>query len=135
MHADWASFHYDWDFGDPDAGFDVFLLEGPCPRLSVDRLSSGQLEILMITGAMIMEQEEEGIVLIDEPELHLDHQWHRSLLRSMSELKPKCQIIAATHSPEVFDSVRSFERHFLVPTGDPRADAWSDRPAAEEVKA
>lgn len=76
-----------------------------------------------------------GIVLIDEPELHLDPLWHRSLLRSISALKPKCQIIAATHSPEVFDSVRSFERHFLVPADDPRAQAWSDQPLAEEVEA
>ena len=101
--------------GDPDAGFDVFLLDGASPRLPVDKLSSGQLEVFMFAGALIMEPEAEGIVLIDEPELHLDPQWHRSLLRSISALKPKCQIIAATHSPEVFDSVRSFERHFLVP--------------------
>lgn len=121
--------------GDPDAGFDVFLLDGPSPRLPVDKMSSGQLEIFMFAGALIMEQGEDGIVLIDEPELHLDPQWHRSLLRSMSELKPKSQIIAATHSPEVFDSVRSFERHFLVPADDPRAHAWSEQPTAEEVEA
>jgi energy-coupling factor transporter ATP-binding protein EcfA2 len=120
---------------DPDAGFDLFLLDGPSPRLSVDKLSSGQLEILMFAGVLIMEQEMEGIILIDEPELHLDLQWHRSLLRSMSTLKPKCQIIAATHSPEVFDSVRSFERHFLVPADDSRARAWSETPTAEEVEA
>ena len=83
-----------------DAGFDVFLLDGPSPRLPVDRLSSGQLEIFMFAGTLIMEHEEEGIVLIDEPELHLDPQWHRSLLRSMSELKPRCQIIAATQHPK-----------------------------------
>jgi energy-coupling factor transporter ATP-binding protein EcfA2 len=120
---------------DPDAGFDVFLLDGEPGRLPVDMLSSGQLEIFMFAGALITEPDAAGIVLIDEPELHLDPQWHRALLRAISLLKPASQIIAATHSPEVFDSVRSFERHFLLPADDPRARPWRQQPIAAEVDA
>jgi energy-coupling factor transporter ATP-binding protein EcfA2 len=120
---------------DPDAGFDVFLRDGEPGRLPVDMLSSGQLEIFMFAGALVMEPDPAGIVLIDEPELHLDLQWHRVLLRAISLLKPDSQIIAATHSPEVFDSVRSFERHFLLPADDPRVRPWSQPAIPAEVEA
>ena len=41
------------------------------------------------------------ILLIDEPELHLDPQWHRQVLKALKFLKPECQIIVATHSAEI----------------------------------
>jgi len=113
---------------DPTAGFDVFVTSGKQGRLPVDSLSSGQMELFVFAGTLILDKLEEGIIFIDEPELHLDPQWHRLLLRMLALLKPRSQIVVATHSPEVYDSVRSFERHFLVPSDDPRADSWhSDR--------
>lgn len=107
----------------PEDGFDVFVVDGD-DRLPIDVLSSGQLEIFTMAGALALEEFQQGIILIDEPELHLDPQWHRTLLRALLYLKPDSQIIVATHSPEIFDSVKSFERHFLVPESDPRAEAW-----------
>ncbi|MBS0211444.1 MAG: AAA family ATPase [Planctomycetes bacterium] len=107
----------------PDEGFDVFLLDRGA-RLPIDALSSGQLEIFMFAGGLAIEEFQQGIILIDEPELHLDPQWHRTFLKALAYLKPECQIIVGTHSPEVFDSVMSFERHFLVPAEDRRANAW-----------
>lgn len=113
---------------DPTAGFDVFVTSGKQGRLPVDSLSSGQMELFVLAGTLILDKLEEGIVLIDEPELHLDPQWHRLLLRMLALLKPRSQVVVATHSPEVYDSVRSFERHFLVPSDDPRTESWhSDR--------
>lgn len=107
----------------PEDGFDVFVVNGD-ERFPIDVLSSGQLEIFTMAGALALADFQQGIILIDEPELHLDPQWHRTLLRALLYLKPDSQIIVATHSPEIFDSVKSFERHFLVPASDPRAEAW-----------
>jgi len=117
---------------DPDEGFDVFLIGPDGFRLPLDLLSSGQLELFSFAGGLLVEEFPQGIILIDEPELHLDPQWHRTVLRAVSLLKPECQVVAATHSPEIYDSVRSFERHFLVPTDDPRARAWSMQTAVKE---
>lgn len=105
-------------------GFDMCVVRPGVPRLSVDYLSSGQLELLAFIGGLIIDKSPQGIMVIDEPELHLDPQWHRQVLKVLQFLKPEWQIIVATHSPEIFDSVLSFERHFLVPEDDPRANAW-----------
>lgn len=107
----------------PEDGFDVFLVRGDM-RLPIDVLSSGQLEIFMLAGGLALEEFQQGIILIDEPELHLDPQWHRTLLKALLYLKPDSQILVATHSAEIFDSVKSFERYFLVPESDPRAKGW-----------
>jgi len=119
---------------DPEAGFDVFLCTSEGNRLSVDLLSSGQIELFSFAGALVMEKMPQGLIVIDEPELHLDPQWHRQLLRALQILKPDAQILIGTHSPEVYESVRSYERHFLVPEDDPRVAAWrQDRVITGEV--
>lgn len=109
---------------DPDAGFDVFLMGPGEQRVALDSLSSGELELFNFVGWMLATKFEGGIICIDEPELHLDPQWHALILRALRKLQPNSQFIVATHSPEVYESVLSFERHFLVPPEDPRAKAW-----------
>jgi predicted ATP-binding protein involved in virulence len=79
---------------------------------------------------MLAARFEGGIICIDEPELHLDPQWHALILQALRKLQPNSQFIVATHSPEVYESVLSFERHFLVPPEDPRAQAWGIRQQA-----
>jgi predicted ATPase len=110
---------------EPESGFDMFLNRPKQPRLAVDFLSSGQIELFTFAGDLVASNDlSQGLILIDEPELHLDPQWHRQVLKALEFLKPECQVIVATHSPEIFDSVKSFERHFLVPEYDLRANAW-----------
>lgn len=103
------------------SGFDVFLAS---PRLSVDDLSSGQLELFQLLGELLSADPAPDILLIDEPELHLDQAWHVELIRAIRDLVPGTQLIVATHSPEIFEAAMSFERHFLVPESDPRARFW-----------
>ena len=40
-----------------------------------------------------------GIVIIDEAELHLHPQWQRSLIARLNDTFPNCQFIYTTHSP------------------------------------
>ncbi len=94
------------------------------PRLSVDDLSAGQLELFLFLAALVLNDDREGIVFIDEPELHLDPQWHAPIVRALMQLQPQAQFIVATHSPEIYDAAMSYERHFLVAEDDPRARAW-----------
>jgi hypothetical protein len=112
-------------------GFDVYLRTPEGPRLEVDLLSSGQIELFLFLSALALNEDREGIIFIDEPELHLDPQWHRLVLRSLMRLQPRAQLVVATHSPEIYDAAASYERHFLVPEGDPRAHLW--RPVEAEV--
>lgn len=55
----------------------------------------------------------EGIVLIDEIDLHLHPQWQRTIIRSLEETFSNCQFIVTTHSPQVLSGVRR-ENVFLI---------------------
>ncbi len=69
--------------------------------LSVDiqSLSSGEKQIIRILLECVLA--EQGVLLIDEPELSMHVTWQTELLRHMTDVNPNCQIIAATHSPEI----------------------------------
>lgn len=51
--------------------------------------------------------ETEGIVLIDEVDLHLHPNWQKRILKDLMEIFPKIQFIVSTHAPEVINSVKS----------------------------
>jgi predicted ATP-binding protein involved in virulence len=57
--------------------------------------------------------EGEGIVLIDEIELHLHPKWQREVVPRLQATFPNCQFILTTHSPQVIASVRP-ENLFLL---------------------
>src|SRR5262249_10867043 len=105
-------------------GFDVFLCDTRGSRLEGDQLSSRQLQIFMFLSTLALNEDREGIIFIDEPELHLDPQWHRLILRNLMRLQPRAQFFVATHSPDIYDAAAFYERHFLVSEDDPRAHLW-----------
>lgn len=49
----------------------------------------------------------EGIVLVDEIDLHLHPIWQKRILKDLMEIFPKVQFIVSTHAPEVINSVKS----------------------------
>ena len=51
--------------------------------------------------------ETEGIVLIDEIDLHLHPTWQKRILKDLMNIFPKVQFIVSTHAPEVINSVKS----------------------------
>lgn len=135
----WTRFYPDQDGGffvgladseDEGTGaFEVYYGVADQPALPVDDLSAGQLELFLFLAALVLNDDREGVVLIDEPELHLDPQWHAQVLRTLIRLQPRAQFLVATHSPQIYESAMSYERHFLVPTDDPRAAIWGQAAA------
>lgn len=109
----------------PDGGFDLFVINSNSTRISVDDLSSGQLEVLQLCAEFLLSPTPIDVLVIDEPELHLDPAWHTQIIRLIQDLTPETQLIVGTHSPEIYDSAMSFERHFLVSDDDPRAAYWA----------
>ena len=103
-----------------EEGFDIFLTDESGRKLPVDSLSSGELEVFTMLGWFAIQDFSQGIILIDEPELHLHSAWHRIIMRALRAVLPTTQIICATHSPEIIDSVYSYERFTLLPENDPR---------------
>jgi len=56
---------------------------------------------------------EPAIVLIDEIDLHLHPEWQRNITRILSEIFPKTQFIATTHSPLVVQSLEEANVYVL----------------------
>ncbi len=83
---------------------------------SFDGLSSGQKEIIS-TLFMIWHhtRNNPALVMIDEPELHLNAQWHRSIIRNLLKYTPWNQYIIATHSEDIMNAVNKDRRLFLLP--------------------
>lgn len=52
-------------------------------------------------------QETDGIVLIDEVDLHLHPTWQQRILSDLREIFPKVQFIVSTHAPAVISTVKS----------------------------
>lgn len=79
-----------------------------------DGLSSGQKEIIS-TLFLIWHytREQPAIVMIDEPELHLNVEWHRDFVQQVFKLAPDNQYLVATHSEDIFKSVDEDRRLFL----------------------
>lgn len=67
--------------------------------------------------------ETEGIVLIDEVDLHLHPQWQQLVLKDLADTFPRLQFVVTTHSPSVISSA-SDSQLIIV---DGRAARTSDR--------
>ncbi len=75
-----------------------------------EQLASGYRSIIVMIGDImirLLENQPEimnfnelsGIVIIDEIDLHLHPKWQKALVEKLTELFPKIQFIASTHSP------------------------------------
>ncbi len=53
----------------------------------------------------ILAKDFEGVILIDEIDLHLHPEWQAKLIIALKKMLPKAQIIATTHSPHIIQSV------------------------------
>lgn len=80
--------------------------------LDVGQLSQGEKSLMSLVGdiarrlammnpALENPLEGEGIVLIDEIDMHLHPTWQRSVIGNLNKTFPNCQFILTTHSPIV----------------------------------
>ena len=98
----------------------------PKPRLLVDKgglpldarqLSAGERGLLALVldlarrlsqanpGLSDPVKQGEGVVLIDELDLHLHPKWQRTIVGRLTQVFPRCQFIATTHSPQIVAAV------------------------------
>jgi predicted ATP-dependent endonuclease of OLD family len=90
----------------PKNGGDSFTFDG---------LSSGQKEIISTLFLIWYHtRNSPSVVFVDEPEMHLNAQWHRSFVKQLIRLAPQNQYILATHSEDIMDSVPEDRRLLLV---------------------
>jgi predicted ATP-binding protein involved in virulence len=99
-------------------------------ELTINQLSEGEKTMLALAGDLARRLaianptlanplQGEGIVLIDEIELHLHPQWQRGIVPKLTQTFPNCQFIITTHSPQVISDVKHDNIYILesTPTG------------------
>lgn len=70
--------------------------------LTIDALSSGEKQILLILLRVFLLDEKEAFVLLDEPENSLDISWQFELINILVKINPNAQYFITTHSPSIF---------------------------------
>lgn len=68
-------------------------------RVSINNLSSGEKYLLTIFITALVQDNENSVLIIDNPETFLHTDWQRDLITDIRKLNPNVQLIIATHSP------------------------------------
>lgn len=97
---------------------DIYV-ETPSGEIPFNFLSSGYRSCLLILLGIIKQTEVtnayndvhlfNGVILIDELDLHLHPEWQAKLIEILKWLVPNAQIIAATHSPYIIQVAKQEE--------------------------
>ena len=96
--------------------------------LNVAQLSQGEKSLMALVGdiarrlAMLNPDLDnplagDGIVLIDEVDLHLHPSWQRSLCHRLLETFPNCQFVLTTHSPLIVSDCKNLLVYTLIDGG------------------
>lgn len=81
-------------------------------KLRVDQLSDGEKCLMAMVGDIARRLaianpvgnnplEGEGVILVDEIDMHLHPKWQRMMVPKLKEVFPSCQFLISTHSPHV----------------------------------
>jgi predicted ATP-binding protein involved in virulence len=90
----------------------AMLIDKDRQTLDVAQLSQGEKSLLALVGdlarrlammnpALENPLQGEGLILIDEIDLHLHPKWQRSIISRLRATFPNCQFVLSTHSPLV----------------------------------
>lgn len=82
-------------------------------------------------------QEQEGIVLIDEIDLHLHPNWQKHIIADLKRVFPKIQFIITTHSPFIVQGLKASELINLdgiSPNGEPENHSLEENAMLMGVK-
>ncbi|MEM7691049.1 MAG: AAA family ATPase [Pseudomonadota bacterium] len=69
--------------------------------ITVERLSSGEKQLLIFLAETLLQEKQPFIFLADEPELSLHVEWQEQLVSNLLKVNPNAQVLFATHSPDI----------------------------------
>ncbi len=88
-------------YNEVDLTLDIFR-EGEEKPLSLDRLSSGEKQLVSILSRLYLADGSDYALFIDEPELSLSIDWQKTFLPDLINSGSCKFLLAATHSPFIF---------------------------------
>ncbi len=91
-------------------------IEKNAQKIGFGQLSDGEKCLLALVGDIALRLaianpgltsplEGEGVILIDEIELHLHPKWQRRVIPNLLSIFPHCQFMLSTHSPQVLGEI------------------------------
>ncbi len=87
----------------------------------LSELSSGERQVIIVLTYLYFVAKEDSIFIVDEPELSLHLAWQRKFVDQMKTLAPRnCQIVLASHSPEIVGAHRSVVQKVFSDTTRPQ---------------
>ncbi|VAW49557.1 ATP-binding protein [hydrothermal vent metagenome] len=118
------------------SGDDLIMLRNDEVKVRLKQLSEGQRifmslvadlarRLILLNPTLDNPLAGQGIVLIDEIELHLHPKWQQNILINLRRAFPNIQFIVTTHSPQVLSTVdkRSIRTFVLDENGKIQAEA------------
>jgi len=103
-----------FDYGNSTIG-ELVIKKGD-ETIMISQLSSGEKSVISLVADLavrlsILNKESSkalrgnGIVLIDELDMHLHPKWQRNLIPALKKVFPNVQFIATTHSPQIISRI------------------------------
>lgn len=77
---------------------------------TIFNLSSGEKQLIILFGHLIFSTSNNGIFIIDEPELSLHLSWQEKFVKVLQEASPTTQFILATHAPAIINNNKSIKK-------------------------
>jgi len=98
-------------------------------RITVNQLSDGEKCLMAMIGDLARRMaianplrknplEGEGVILIDEIDLHLHPTWQRMVIPKLAKVFTNCQFLISTHSPHVITHIQPGNLFLLTMTSD-----------------
>jgi len=118
-HLNWHNFNFN--------GEDLVIENAQGVEIAIDNLSDGVKNMLTLVADIAYRcaklnpnldnasKQTEGIVLIDEIEMHLHPSWQQSVLHDLRTIFPNIQFIITTHSPQVLSSIKNSNIRIIDP--------------------
>lgn len=82
--------------------------------IDVNKLSSGEKQIVSLFSKIYLEENDRFIILFDEPELSLSIFWQQKLLPDIINSNKCDLLLTVTHSPFIYEENGLFEKTFML---------------------
>ena len=95
-------------------------------RLTFKDLSSGEQQVITVMGMILLYNKEDSLIILDEPEVHLNSKWKYGYLDLLTEILEKSnidsQLMIATHDPLMVNGVD--KKQVRLMTNNPNTEKY-----------
>lgn len=85
-----------------DNNVDIQFRDSMGNVIGIKLLSSGEKQLLILMLKVFLTEDNDCIILFDEPEISLHLEWQHKFIDTICKLNPNMQIFISTHSPSIF---------------------------------